>query len=116
MLTIVTVEKIAEAWAETHDDADWVHDIWTCPCLACRNRTMDWLATASEAEVNAHTFEILAELREGLSGLTDDCDRQRSWISKCKSAIFRYEQMRAELRVGWRIPGYLRSWAAQTTG
>jgi hypothetical protein len=113
MLTIVTVQKIAEAWARTHQDPDWVHDIWTCPCWTCQNRTLDWLATASEAEANAHTFEILAELRDGLSALPPGRIRERSWTSKCRAAVSRYEELRLGLRVGWQAPGYLRSWAAQ---
>jgi hypothetical protein len=112
MLSIVTVEKIGEAWAATHEDPEWVHDIWTCACRTCGGRTLEWLAWASEAEANAHTFELLAELRDGLAGLTASQDRQRSWTSKCNMAVNRYDELRLDSRVGWRVPGYLRSWAA----
>jgi hypothetical protein len=113
MLSIVTVEKIAEAWARTHEDLDWVHDIWTCACQTCNGRTLEWLASASEADANAHTFELLTELRDGLSSLPVGWVRQRSWTSKCKSAVNRYDELRLGARVGWRTPGYLQSWAAQ---
>lgn len=112
MLSIVTIEKIAEAWARTYEDLDWVHDIWTCPCQTCNGRTLEWLASASELEANAHTFELLAELRDGLAGLTAGWVRQRSWTSKCYAAVNRYDELRLGARVGWRVPGYLRSWAA----
>lgn len=112
MLSIVTVEKIAEAWTRTYEDLDWVHDIWTCACQTCDGRTLDWLASASEPEVNAHTFELLAELRDGLSALPAGWTRHRSWTSKCNAAVNRYDELRLRARVGWRTPGYLRSWAA----
>ena len=112
MMSIVTVEKIAEAWAGTHEDPDWVHDIWTCGCQTCEGRTLEWLASASEAEANAHTFELLAELRDGLSALPAGWVRQRSWTSKCNAAVNRYDELRLSTRVGWQVPGYLRSWAA----
>jgi hypothetical protein len=98
MLSIVTVEKIGEAWAETHEDPDWVHDIWTCACRTCQGRTLEWLASASEA--NAHTFELLAELRDGVASLTAGRARQRSWTSKCNAAMSRYDELRLGARVG----------------
>lgn len=112
MLSIVTVEKIGEAWAETHEDPDWVHDIWTCACRTCQGRTLEWLASASASEANAHTFELLAELRDGIASLPAGRVRQRSWTSKCNAAMNRYDELRLGARVGWRVPGYLRSWAA----
>jgi len=112
MLSIVTVTRIAEAWSQTRNDDDWVHDIWTCSCSICNGRTLEWLAAASEIEVNAHTFEILAELRDGVCGLPAGRIRERSWLSKCHVARFRYEELRLDLKVGWDPPGYLRGWAA----
>jgi hypothetical protein len=111
LLSVVSVEKIAEAWARTCTNEDWVQDIWTCYCWTCRGRTSDWMATAAEAEVNAHTFEILGELRDGLSALPAGRIRERSWTSKCNAAISRYDELRLGLRIGWEAPGYLRSWA-----
>ena len=112
LLSVVSVEKIAEAWAQTCTNQDWVQDIWTCDCWTCHGRTSDWMATAAEAEVNAHTFEILGELRDGLSALPAGRTREGSWTSKCKAAISRYDELRLDLRIGWEAPGYLRSWAA----
>ena len=112
LLSVVSVEKIAEAWAQTCTNEDWVQDIWTCGCWTCRGRTLEWMATAAEAEVNAHTFEILGELRDGLSALPAGRIRERSWTSKCNAAISRYDELRLGLRIGWEAPGYLRSWAA----
>jgi hypothetical protein len=102
----------ASAWAQTCTNEDWVQDIWTCGCWTCRGRTLEWMATAAEAEVNAHTFEILGELRDGLSALPAGRIRERSWTSKCNAAISRYDELRLGLRIGWEAPGYLRSWAA----
>jgi hypothetical protein len=113
MLSMVSVQKIAEAWARTQEDPDWVQDIWTCTCWVCQSRTLDWLATASTVEVNAHTFGLLADMRDGLASLPGGWVRARSWTSKCRAAISRYEQLRMDQRVGWTTPGYLRSWATQ---
>jgi hypothetical protein len=112
LLAMVTVQKIAEAWARTCDNPEWVHDIWTCGCQACQGRTLDWLATAAESEVNAHTFELLLDLRDNLAGMPAGRLRQRSWTSKCEAAASRYDELRLGLRVGWKIPGYLKSWTA----
>jgi hypothetical protein len=111
LLSVVSVRRIAEAWARTAADQDWVQDVWTCYCPTCRGRTADWMATASEAEVNGHTFEILGELREGLSALPPGEVREQSWASKCNSAVNRYDELRLGLRIGWDVPGYLRRWA-----
>lgn len=112
LLSVVSVQKIAEAWAQTCTSRDWVQDVWTCYCPACDGRTADWMATASEAEVNAHTFEILGELRDGLPALPLGRVRERSWTSKCNAALNRYDELRLGLRIGWEAPGYLKSWAA----
>jgi hypothetical protein len=112
LLSIVSVQRIAEAWAQTCTNQDWTQDVWTCYCLTCHGRTADWMATASEAEVNAHTFEILGELRDGLSALPPGRIRERSWTSKCNAAVYRYDELKLDLRIGWETPGYLRSWAA----
>ena len=111
-LSVVSVQKIAEAWARTCTNQDWTQDVWTCHCWTCGGRTADWMATASEAEVNAHTFEILSELRDGLSALPPGRIRERSWTSKCNAAVSRYDELKLDLRIGWEAPGYLRNWAA----
>jgi hypothetical protein len=112
LLSVVSVQRIAEAWARTCTSQEWTQDVWTCYCPTCRGRTADWMATASEAEVNAHTFEILGELRDGVSALPPGRIRERSWTSKCNMAVSRYDELRLDLRIGWEAPGYLRSWAA----
>jgi hypothetical protein len=35
LLSVVLVQKIAEAWARTSTNQDWTQDVWTCHCWTC---------------------------------------------------------------------------------
>jgi hypothetical protein len=67
------------------------------------------VCTLLEAEVHAHTFEILSERRDGLPALPPGGIRERSWTSEYNAAVSWYDELRFGLRIGWEAPGYLRS-------
>ncbi|MFI6325100.1 hypothetical protein ACIBG8_46820 [Nonomuraea sp. NPDC050556] len=109
LLSLMSVDRIAEGWAATHHDADLERDIWRCTCSTCGNRTMEWLATASAAELTAHTFQLLLDVREGLAQLQPNA-RQESWLCKCRDAIWRNEDLSHRSGLNWQVPRFLRAW------
>ncbi|GGT19989.1 hypothetical protein ACFFV7_27795 [Nonomuraea spiralis] len=109
LLALMTVEKILEGVQATLEDPNLMHDVWTCDCRVCGNRTMEWLATASPTELAAHTFEPLLHLHEGITTLFPQ-QRPDSWLAKCKNAIHRHHELNAQRRLSWGVPGYLQAW------
>ncbi|MQA85214.1 MAG: hypothetical protein GEV03_11470 [Streptosporangiales bacterium] len=106
VLSIVTVDKIFAAWAATPDAP-----VWRCPCPTCHGRTLDWLQTASEVEVNAHTFELLMRRRDDLVRVEPGRLREQSWREACRHALYRYEELGLE-GLGWDPPGFLKAWTS----
>lgn len=109
LLSLMRVERISEGWAATRHDADLERDIWQCTCSTCSSRTMEWLVTASAAELAAHTFQLLLDLREGLTELQPTA-RQESWRCKCNDAIWRNEDLSHKSGLNWQVPPFLDAW------
>lgn len=107
LLSLVTVERIARTWAATPENP-----LWTCTCTVCHSRTLDWLLTASEFEANRHTFELLLDLRDGITELPTGPLRQQSWRAKCEHAIYYHEELALADNHGWASPRHLKSWCA----
>lgn len=104
-LYMVTVDRLAAAYARTPDDP-----VWACACQTCRGRTLDWLhLAASPDEVLAHTVELLLDIRDGLAGLPHASDRRASWRAMCASAEFQFMSV-AATAVRWDVPKAVRWW------
>lgn len=111
LLAFLTLGKVLEGVRSTRDNAELTRDVWTCACTTCGSRCMDWLAYASDAQLSAHTFEPLLELREAIASLAPN-QRRASWVSKCVGAIYRHQELRAQRGLTWEIPPYLRAWTS----
>jgi hypothetical protein len=106
LMSFTRIGRIASAWAGTQDSP-----VWECGCGICRHRTLDWFQTASELDVNRHTFEALLDQRDELVGLDSSAQRRQSWRSRTGHALYYFEELRLVEDFGWDRPGALRGWS-----
>lgn len=107
ILTIVSVEKIAAAYADSPDE-----QMWRCYCPECGGRVLPWLLTGDPVQAGQHTFKLLLDRREGLVSLPPGSPRRESWRAKCTDAIWHYDALGLVDRHRWEPPGFLRAWQA----
>jgi hypothetical protein len=102
-LSMIHLYKIAAGYAATSDDPAWM-----CDCTVCGNRTMDTLLYRPE-QANAHTFELLLNLRDQLVALPTGPLRRQSWRAQCQSALFYFDSL-ALRGLAWKQTANLRHW------
>ena len=103
-MAFVHVDKLARGVAAMPEDP-----MWSCDCMTCGGRRMDWLLYASEQEQRAHTFELLARRGDHLTSAAPGPVREQVWRAACASAEYQFTSV-AVARVGWEVPAALRHW------
>jgi len=101
---MVQLDRLVRGVAATPSDP-----VWTCHCLTCHGRRVDWLYFASRAEQRAHTIEKLIDLRDHLVIAPPGPQRKQAWRAQCQSAEFIFTSI-AMTRVAWNVPPALTHW------
>ncbi|GAA1526473.1 hypothetical protein GCM10009678_04920 [Actinomadura kijaniata] len=107
VLSIVSTNKIATAYAASPDD-----QVWQCCCEYCHGRDLTWLATAGQVQANHHTFTALLARREEMELIPRGDRRRRWWRSCCSDALWNYDALQLVERHRWTVPGFLKAWDA----